>query len=280
MVNLDYHLENRDVVEIVLAAKNDKSGPNRSWLDFVKTAKARQNIRSFYKKINREENVEAGQKLLVTELVLLGMSEDELTEEQKNELISENSWKSWEDVLAAIGEGTITARQVIKKVVGQKIYLKRGEKLNIPQVAVEEEQGSYSNLAGILVRYAACCNPKAGDEIKGFITQGQGITIHKADCTNLLASPKEKIISVDFDIPKAAIIRVEIVGTNRVGFIRDISSVISNLGININQIQNEHTEEANLSQILVDLAIEDADKLSELLHKLTNVDGVVRVRKR
>jgi GTP pyrophosphokinase len=249
-------------------------------LDFVKTVKAKQNIRSFFKKLNREDNTEAGKKLLLNELTLLGMSEDDLTEDQIHELVSEGSWKTWEDALAAIGEGTTTARQIIKKLIGHKIFLKAEEKIKQQVEVMGEERDSYTNLSGILVRFAACCNPRSGDEIKGFITQGQGITIHRADCPNLLASPKEKIINIDFEIPKSALVRIEIVGSNRVGLIRDITAVISNLHLNINHIQNEHSEDDKESIIVVDVAIDDTEKLTELLHKLTNIDGVIRVRKR
>lgn len=276
IVPLDHKLENRDVVEIILAAKNDKTGPSRGWLEFITTSKARQNIRSFFKRLNWDENVEAGRKLLVQELSLFGMTEGDISEEQIRDLVTETAWKSWEDVLIGIGEGSVTPRQVLKRLIGQKILLKIGEeKETLSPSSIGDT--SYSNLSGILVRYASCCHPVAGDEIKGFITQGQGISIHKADCKNLLASPEEKIINIDFEIPTTSRISIMVEGENRIGFIRDVTYVISDEKVNIVEIRNEHEDEKSIIYLAVSL--ESPDKLADLLHRLSKVDGVIAVKK-
>jgi GTP pyrophosphokinase len=276
MGTLEQKLANRDVVEIVLAPKNDKSGPSRGWLEFVQTQKARQNIRSFLKKLNWNENIEAGKKLLTDELSMFGMNEEDLNPTQIKDLISDSTWKNWEDILVAIGEGSITARQILKKIVGQKLYTE-SDKMRSKNEETIEQRDSYSNLGGVLVRYAACCKPVAGDEIKGFITRGQGITIHKANCPNLLASPQERVINIDFEIPKTSRVQILIEGENRIGFIRDITHIVSEEKININDIRNEHIE--NRSKIYLDVALQNPDALADLLHRLVLVNGVVAVRK-
>ena len=198
IANLDQKLQNRDMVEVILAPKNDQSGPPRGWLEFVVTAKAKQNIRAWYKHLNKDVNIEAGHKLLGDELALFNMTEVELSLDDIKEIIGNAGWKSWEDVLAAIGDGTVTPRLIVKKIVGQKLYQTLDEKKSKTKKTTEEnEVGNSTNLNGILIRYAECCKPKKGDAIKGFITQGMGITIHRADCRNLLTSPQEKVIDIN-----------------------------------------------------------------------------------
>lgn len=279
IIQLDNRLENRDVVEIILAPKNDKTGPSRGWLEFVRTSKAKQNIRSFFKKLNWDDNVEEGHKILTTELQYFGMTEGDLDAEQIKDLVAETAWKSWEDILASIGDGSVTPRQIIKKIIGQKFYIKLDELHSENRTGAKEvkENGSYGNLSGILVRYASCCNPISGDEIKGFITQGKGITIHRADCKNLLGSPQEKIINIDFEIPKNSKVKLKIEGQNRIGFIRDVTSIVSDEKINILDIRNEANSEQ--SDIFLTLALTDVSKLPDLMHRLSKIKGVVSVKK-
>lgn len=276
LVQLDYKLENRDVVEVVLASKNDKSGPSRGWLDFVKTSKAKQHIRSFLKKLNWDENVDAGRKLLVSELVMFGMVESDFSTEETRQLLREGPWKSWEEVLVSIGDGSISARQILKKIIGQQIYVKV-EKPAKPAEEPTKETEAYSNLSGILVRYAACCKPKSGDKVKGFITRGLGITIHREDCPNLLASPPEKVINIDFEVVEPTRFSIQIHGKNRVGFIHDITAVISEDKVNISNIRNEHDGE--MSTIYLDVSVTSTERIADLMHKIGKVEGVETVKK-
>ena len=267
------------MVEVILAPKNDQSGPPRGWLEFVVTAKAKQNIRAWYKHLNKDVNIEAGHKLLGDELALFNMTEVELSLDDIKEIIGNAGWKSWEDVLAAIGDGTVTPRLIVKKIVGQKLYQTLDEKKSKTKKTTEEnEVGNSTNLNGILIRYAECCKPKKGDAIKGFITQGMGITIHRADCRNLLTSPQEKVIDINFDLTDEIEIKVEVRGNDRVGFIRDITDVVSNEKINIVKIDNKHTARDE-SIINLEIRVADPARITDLLPKLRNIQGVTGVRK-
>jgi GTP diphosphokinase / guanosine-3',5'-bis(diphosphate) 3'-diphosphatase len=279
IANLDQKLHNRDMVEVILAPKNDQSGPPRGWLEFVVTAKAKQNIRSWYKHLNKDVNIEAGHKLLAEELSLFDLTEENLSLDDVNDVIGNAGWKTWDDVLAAIGDGTVTPRLVVKKIVGQKLYQILDEKkAKAKKAVVVEKTGQVSNLDGILIRYADCCKPKKGDTVKGFITQGKGITIHRADCRNLLTSPQEKVIDVNFDQTDEIEMKVEIRGLDRVGFIRDITDVVSNEKINIVKIDNKQTvDEGSIINLVIKTG--DPARITDLLPKLRNVQGVSRVRK-
>lgn len=277
IANLDQPLTNRDVVEVILAPKNDKSGPKRGWLDFVVTAKAKQNIRGWYKHLNRDVNEEAGRKLLLEELALFNMSEDSITQENTREIVGTAGWKTWEDVLAAIGDGTVTSRQIVKKIVGQKLYAAlddkkaKSKKGNVPEVDT-----TLNSLDGILIRYAECCKPKKGDAVKGYITQGMGITIHRADCRNLLTSSQDRVIDVDFSKTEEIDVQISIFGLDRMGFIRDVTSVVSAEKINIVKIDNKHAENGK-SLISLVIRVYNPVRALDLLPKLAKVEGVTKV---
>lgn len=279
IASLDQRLQNRDVVDVILAPKNDKNGPSRGWLEFVVTAKAKQNIRSWYKHLNRDVNIDAGHKLLASELSLFGMTEESLSIDDFKNIIGNAGWKSWEDVLAAVGDGTVTARLIVKKIVGQKLYQELDEqKINSKKVITATADSSVQNLNGILVRYAECCKPKKGDAVKGFITQGMGITIHRADCRNLLTSPQEKVIDINLDQSDEIEVRIEISGDNRVGFIRDVTGTVSGEKIDIVKIDIRHVDDGGS---IINLVVRTADpaRIMDLLPELRKVSGVTKVRK-
>jgi len=280
MVNLNYQLNNRDVVQIILAPKNDKSGPARDWLEYVKTAKAKQRIKNWLRRSNREDSISQGNKILTLELRIFGMETGEINETQKNKILDETNWRSWEDLLAAIGEGSLTAKQIVKKIVGQKLYdeLESKKEIKVQSKKIEPREERL-NLSGILVRYGECCKPKKGDKVKGYITQGQGITIHKANCHSLLTSSQERIVEIDFDVPSKLSTRVEISGINRVGLVRDITTLIAKENIVIDNLRANNPQ-PDISYIDLTFSIENPDVLTELLPKLNRIEGVRSVRKK
>jgi len=280
IANLDQKLANRDVVEIILAAKNDKSGPKRGWLDFVVTAKAKQNIRSWFKHLNRDENIEAGHRLLSRELTLFDMTEEDVSLESVKEIVGIAGWKTWEDVLAAVGDGTVTARHIVKKIVGQRLYKALDEKkAGVKNMAETASTGQTNKLDGILIRYGECCKPKKGDEVKGFITQGMGITIHRADCRSLLTSPQDRVIDIDLDIENEIEVPITILGRDRVGFIRDVTAVVSGEKLNIISIENKQSGNGESSVNLI-VRTDDPSRVSDMLPKLTKIAGVTKVIQR
>jgi len=277
MVTLDYKLSNRDVVEIILAPKNDKSGPKRGWLDFVVTAKAKQNIRSWFKHLNRDVNIEAGHKLLSEELVLFNMTEGEVSLEKVKDIVGIAGWKNWEDVLVAIGDGTVSSRQIVKKIVGQKLYQALDEKkAGSKKGTVPGVEQSENNLDGILIRYAECCKPKKGDAVKGFITQGMGITIHRADCRNLLTSPQDRVIDISLDIDNEIEVCLSVYANDRVGLIRDVTAVVSNEKINIVKIDINRDDKGE-SLVSLIIKTDNPHRVADLQAGLYRVKGVTKV---
>jgi guanosine-3',5'-bis(diphosphate) 3'-pyrophosphohydrolase len=271
IVPLDYQLVNRDVVEILTAPKKDVSGPNRGWLEFVKTAKAKQRIRSWFRRQNREENIREGDKLLSAELSIFNLKE--VSEAQQKKIIDTTGWRSWDDVLAAIGDGSIMSKHIVRRIIGQKIAeLEKETKKTKPTA-----KSSPSSLAGIVVRYAECCKPKKGDPVKGYITKGYGITIHRADCGSLLTSAPERIIEVDFTSTKKIKVKVEISGKNRVGLIRDVTDLIAKEKLIVDDLK-AHNPRPDTSLLTVAFTLDDPSTLSDLIKKIREVDGIERIK--
>jgi len=165
-------------------------------------------------------------------------------------------------------------------MVGERLYHALDEqRVQSKSVGVKEPTSKYSNLDGILIRYAECCKPKRGDAVLGYITQGYGITIHKADCRNLLTSAKDRIIEVDLEVENILLVDLEIVAENRIGLLRDITQVLAANEINIDQHEQKKNEHGD-SVISMTLAVENPDRLTEALPKLAKLPGLISVNQK
>ncbi len=189
MVPLDYQLENGEIVEILTS--KGPHGPSRDWLNFVKSASAKERIRKWFKSQRREENVAKGRDLLERELHRMHrLTLAQLPEGKLEEIAAQYSYQSAEDFLAALGYGDLSPRAVVMRMA-----LARGEGGDdlrsiplipqarpTPRVLVRGERG-------ILTRIAPCCQPVPGDAITGYTTRGRGVSVHRVDCINAINSP-------------------------------------------------------------------------------------------
>src|SRR5262249_4521416 len=184
MVPLDYQLHSGEIVQ-VMTSKNSR-GPSRDWLNFVQTSGARNHIRRYFKRLNRAENEIAGRDLLEKELKRLGIS---VPFEQIVEIAGV---KTIEDLFAQIGSGDTTARAVTQQMLAQRARGEAEVLAHIPQLAPQTERRtdpkgiSVRGVDGVLTRLAKCCNPVIGEPIVGFVTRGKGITVHRADCRQVI----------------------------------------------------------------------------------------------
>ena len=278
MAPLDTELHDRDIVEIIPGPKNDKLGPSRGWLEFVRTTKAKQHIRGWYRRLNRDDNIISGRELLSKELLLFGVSKIETMEPKLCDLVGHDNWKCLDDVYATIGDGTATARSIAKKLVGDNLYRSLDDQLKSKKIISKQLSSSTkkNNLDGVLIRYGECCKPRRGDAVLGFITHGNGITIHRADCRSLLTSPKERIIEVDIEVDNVLSIDIEIVAENRIGLLRDIAQILASNEINIECHENVKTDN-NENIIKMTLAMSNPGYLTDAFPKLARLSGVISV---
>jgi GTP pyrophosphokinase len=279
LVTLDYQLKTGDKVEI-LTAKH--GGPSRDWLNlnlgYTKTQRARSKIRYWFKKQEREQNLNQGKILLERELRRLGSMGINL-----ERLAREFELKSIDDLYVAVGTGDLSLTRIIRYLTisdqpESEIELVPTVK---PSTETADDSITVLGLKGLLTTMAKCCNPAPGDQIIGYITRGRGATIHRSDCPNILRSTdRERLVRVTWGELKSTYpVPIRIKAYDRNGLMRDVSALISDEGINISQVQIEINK--NLAVFDLMLEVRDIVELSRVLDRLENLPNVteaLRVR--
>lgn len=276
LVSLDYKLKTGDKVEI-LSAK--RGGPSRDWLNvnlnLVRTQRARQKIRQWFKREAREKNIAHGKAILEKELRRLGMAEINL-----EKLAREFDQKNTEDFYEAIGMSDLTLPRIVRHLTLEKEekpdeLLPTGE----PSKAPSGEAVSVVGLKGLLTTFAKCCNPGPGDEIVGYITRGRGATIHRKDCPNILnIEDTNRLIQVSWGEAKATYpIPVRIKAYDRDGLMRDVSTLIAEEGVNMPKVKVETTK--NMAVFDLVLEVRDIVQLSRILNRLENLPNVMEAKR-
>jgi GTP pyrophosphokinase len=273
MIPLTYELQNGDTVEII-AGKGDK-GPSLDWLNpslsYLKTSHAKEKVRQWFRKQEREENIQRGRELLERELKRLSIS---LSEEELANLFKR---ESVDDFLAAIGYGDISTQQIATKLAPQQ------EKTLAPaQITPRQPKLTPAvqvmGVGNLLTNLAPCCNPVPGEEIIGYITRIRGISVHRKDCPNIAnIEEKERLIKVEWGrSDRFYSVPVRIEAWDRVGLLRDISAIVAEEKVNIASLNAaDHADQT--TTILLTLETKGIEQLSRLLSRLEGVRGITSV---
>lgn len=281
LVALDYQLKNGDRVEITTA---NRGGPSLDWLNpdlgYVRTTRARNKIKQWFRRRERDKAVSAGKEVLDRELRKLGKSSM-----SREDIVNQFGYARTEDLMAAIGYGEITGAQISLKLLETE---REGDaepalEATITHAGPVKAEGMrIDETDGLLVTLARCCNPTYGDPIVGFITRGKGITVHRHDCRNLLnTNEPERIINVtwppeggqqSFPVP------VVIVAYDREGLMRDIGAVIADENINMSNV-NISTRQ-NIATFELTMEIRDVKQLARILTKIERLPNVVEAVRR
>jgi GTP pyrophosphokinase len=280
MVPLDYQLQNGEIVSI-MTSKTPR-GPSRDWLNFVRTTGARKHIRSFFKRLHRDDNIAAGRDLLEKELKRLGLVVP------FDEIAQLGGYKAIEELFAAIGSGDTTARHVAQKVLAQ--HAKAADDLSaLPAVSPQPERRTdpkgitVRGVEGLLTRLAKCCNPVVGESIVGFVTRGKGITVHRADCRTVINErDRQRLVDVTWGakMPEQGYpVPVRIEAWDRVGLWRDVSGAVADAGINIDAVEQVATRKPGRAVLLAILKIHSLAQLTTILDKLNRLPDVIEARR-
>ncbi len=275
LVSLNTSLHNGDVVEI-MTTKSDK-GPSRDWLNsslgYVKTSQARVKIRQWFKKQERADNVERGKEILDREMRRLG-----ITNKERAELPKLFSHENLEDFLIAVGNGDITARQIALVFVAE-------EERAVPPAPAPRIQAPASSVkvlgvGDVLTHLAPCCHPVPGDPIIGYITRSRGVTVHRTDCSNIMnESEPERLVPVEWAQTGAFYpVSVQVEGWDRVGLLRDITTVVAEEKVNIASITLKNKDDGT-STVTLQLETRGLTQLVHLMAVVEAVRGVVSVRR-
>lgn len=281
IVPLKYQLSNGEMVEIVIS---EEAQPSREWLNFVRTSRARSAIRRSINLKKKEEAIELGKKLLEKNARSYKLSLRKY-KDQFESLLADLNFSHKEDLFAAIGFGTLSARQVLRSLDPEKIEAgaQKDEESKLTQVVnkVLRRSDSAIQVSGyddVLVSRAQCCDPIRGEEIIGYMTSGRGVSVHAADCPNIekfLLDP-ERMIKVTWTSDgKQAIypIRLLVSTEDRKGILADITSAVSGVKTNIVNV-NADIVDSRYGLIDMTVEINDAEHLDEIMNCIKAIQGV------
>ena len=278
IVPLDHKLQSGDIVEIVTSKAG--RGPSRDWITMVRTPGAREKIRQWFKRQQREENVAHGRELLDRELKRIAQRAlSDISEADLQRATEVLNMHDIDTLYASLGYGALTAAQVVTR-----LGIVDDKQLAIPEVAPQPPPTSrggvrVKGVGDLLIRFGVCCSPVPGDPITGYITRGRGVTVHRADCTNVRGSAEpERIVEVEWENRAAATypVAIRVEGWDRDGFLRDVAAVISE-----NQVQlvslSANANPDKTATVNATLQVTSVEQLSRVLAKLENVRDVFTV---
>ena len=287
MVPLSTKLENTDVVEIVTSTKS--KGPSRDWLKYVKTSNAKNKITSFLKNIGKEQNIQKGRELFEKIVKKQKYSKDKfLKDEYITKALKKFSYNTLEDAYENIGFGSISPVKVINRII--EVYeedvnkIEQKEIVNISKTKKQVNSNDYIIVEGITnckSQLAKCCKPIPGDEIVGYITNANGVSVHRVDCNNLinLDMITRKIkVSWRKQAKVVSTVKVNIRANNRANVLSDILQEINNKKIALNGITTKITPDREID-ITVLLSISDVFELQNVMKVLKKVDSVFEVKR-
>jgi GTP pyrophosphokinase len=284
MVTLDFKLSNGDTVEII---PSKQPHPSRDWLlpqlGFLASPRSRAKVRAWFRKQDESQNRDQGRQMLERELDRLGVRAPPLPE-----ILSDLGLASAEALYQGLGEGDITLAQVagaVHRRLHEQQEAHRGPRLSKPGTAGGAGM-VIDGVGDLLSTIARCCRPVPPEEILGYITIGRGVSIHRADCPNLLRLRQvnpERVLTVDWGRPSeertfpAAIV---VDAYDRRGLVRDISAVLADEHISIEAMNTSTSAAENTATIEVTVKVHGLEELSRLLSRFSSLPSVIRARRR
>ena len=278
LVPLSTRLQSGDIIE-VLTSKSMEAGPSRDWLAFVSTGRAKSKIRQWFTKERRDhalsEGKEALQALMKREAPGISAAEKETL---LASITAELGQKDLEALQVAIGEGTVSidsvatrlSRLLSPETEDDFFQPRRRRSLDTAEVVVEGQDD-------MLIHLARCCSPVPGDPIVGYVTVGRGVSVHRADCTNVssLAERRERTVEVSWppQSTSAFVVWIQVEALDRTRLLRDVTSVVSDTGGNITA-SSTHTGDDRVAILRYEVELSDPSQLPKLLADLRGVDGV------
>jgi guanosine-3',5'-bis(diphosphate) 3'-pyrophosphohydrolase len=294
IVPLDYVLKNGDIVEILTSKQ--ANGPSRDWLQIVKTPQAKNRIRQWFKKEKREENILRGRDSVEKELKKQGLDPGEFFKADRLlETAKKFSMNHIDDLFATVGEGTVTASQVIARIRDE--YYKDVKKMPA-DVSLDELQKELKQSKGrkagqrargivvkgvddVFVRLSHCCNPLPGDAVIGYVTRGRGVSVHRKDCPNvefLLQDDHGRIVELSWEEEKESVYQVEleVYAMDRPRLTMDIMNIIADMKLHINSV-NARISKNKLTIINLRVEVHNLSQLNYLIEKIKRNKDVTDV---
>ena len=282
LVSLDSTLGSGDSVEI-FTSKVEGAGPSRDWLQFAQTPRANAKIRQWFSRERRVDAIESGREDLAKALRREGLPVQKLAGSPAvADIAVALHYSDLEAMLAAIGEGHVSARAVAQRLhreMGQgEDQLPATARRPVRPAARRKSAGVHvEGLDDVLVRLSRCCTPVPGDEIIGFVTRGRGVSVHRADCANAggLAAQAERLIEVEWDqdAPGTYVVSVDVEALDRSRLLRDVANTLAEHHVNILACTSQ-TSADRVAKFRFDFELADPSHLDSIIGAVKRIDSV------
>jgi GTP pyrophosphokinase len=293
LVPLESTLENGDTVE-VFTSKAENAGPSRDWLGFVKSPRARNKIRAWFSKERREEAIEHGKEAIVRAMRKQGLPIQRiLTGDSLVTLAHEMRYPDISSLYAAIGEGHVAAQNIVQKLV-QALGGEEGATEDLAETATPTHDTRRAvrrrakgdpgvivkGVEDVWVKLSRCCTPVPGDPIVGFVTRGNGVSVHRADCVNVesLSQQPERMIDVEWAATQSSVflVAIQVEALDRSRLLSDVTRVLSDQHVNIlSAAVQTSRDRVAMSRFTFEMG--DPKHLGHVLKAVRGVEGVYDV---
>ncbi|NCC80652.1 MAG: bifunctional (p)ppGpp synthetase/guanosine-3',5'-bis(diphosphate) 3'-pyrophosphohydrolase [Clostridia bacterium] len=294
IVPIDYKLKTGDIIEVMTSKQ--AHGPSRDWLNIVQTSQAKNRIRQWFKREMREENLEKGREIYEKEVKKQELgTEKYLKASVLDSVVDKLGFKNVEDMFVGVGEGVISANQIILKL---KTIIKEPGKtpkeVSIEELKSEIKSGKSTkggktakgirvkDIDGVVIRFGKCCNPLPGDSVVGYITRGRGVSIHRSDCVNVKeyeTNEPERLVEAawDAEIKSVYQVEIEIIALDRPKITAEIMTTVNDQKVHISNINGRSKEGRSIVTLTVD--INSLDQLYKVMDKIKIIKDVIEVRR-
>lgn len=295
IVPLDTKLKTGDQIEVLTSQSS--AGPSRDWLKIAASSEAKAKIRKFFKERDKDFNMEKGKELVEREIKKQGFQVSDLMKDDWLKFVADKySMFTANNLFAAVGNGGITENQIVNRL--KLIYAEKNkDKIELEKIENLEKAASFSraparvekHASGVIikgidnvkVRFSKCCNPVPGDAIVGYITRGRGVSVHRADCTNihdLTDTEDQRFIEVEWDYGKQAtfISELQIKALDRPKLLQDLTSLYAEAKLNAVSLNLRITKD-KIAIVDIGFEINETKQIEDLIKKIKKLDGVLDV---
>lgn len=275
IAQLDTKLKNGDIVEILTSKQ---PVPRLDWLNFVVTKQASSKIKQWFKKNNREDNINLGKSNLEQELTK-AVFDDYVKTGEFEKVAKQMNYKSSEDLFAAMGYGETTLNKIINKLKKPQII---PEEITFTQESRRKKSDKdIIGLEGLLYSIAKCCSPIPGEPIVGVVTRSKGVSVHRVDCSSLESIPTERFMDIHWALENTNRIyttTIKIESQDRMGLLKDIVAAVSDNNININ-FANVKSKNNKVGIVELVLELDNINTLKKVISSLQSLPDVYSVKR-
>jgi len=271
VVPLNTVLQNGDTVEVITSSSQS---PSYGWLKFAITSKARNQIKRFLSKQEREESAKMGEEILTKSLRRLKMLNR--LDEVKS-AYSKFGFGSETQLVEAVGKGELSVRDIMDKLAPEKDPIEEEETSRFFNLRRKESRSiKLEGITNIMANFGKCCNPIPGDDMVGFITRGRGMTVHRSECPSLplLSEESDRLVPVDWEVARNDLfnVRMKVLGQDRKGLLKDMTETISKLNINMTSVDIK-VKDAMATAILI-IQVNNLKQLDRVVRKISKVKDI------